>query len=88
MIFVSSLVIALALAYRFLGDYMYGVVSGTEHNAVERFVYKVIGVNPAAEQSWGIYTSSPPRWASQSRSRLCGASPARAPTTLAISGST
>jgi len=37
---------------------MYRVVSGSKHNAVERGIYKAIGVNPAAEQSWGTYARS------------------------------
>jgi K+-transporting ATPase ATPase A chain len=57
-IFIVSLVVALAASYRYLGDYMYRVVSGTKHSAVERVLYKVIGVNPAAEQSWGSYARS------------------------------
>ncbi|WP_117213133.1 potassium-transporting ATPase subunit KdpA [Allorhizocola rhizosphaerae] len=57
-LFVLSLVAALAVAYRFLGDYMHRVVTGTKHNVLERTVYKLIGVNPAAEQSWGSYARS------------------------------
>ncbi|HEX6683595.1 MAG TPA: potassium-transporting ATPase subunit KdpA [Candidatus Limnocylindrales bacterium] len=57
-IFILSLVAALAVAYRFLGDYLYRVVSGTKHSAVERGIYRTIGVNPAAEQSWGTYARS------------------------------
>src|SRR5262245_32571924 len=54
-IFILSLLVALAVAYRYLGDYMYRVVTGTKHNRLERGIYKAIGVNPAAEQSWGVY---------------------------------
>ena len=57
-IFILSLLVALAVAYRYLGDYMYRVVSGTKHSAVERGIYKAIGVNPEAEQSWGTYARS------------------------------
>jgi potassium-transporting ATPase potassium-binding subunit len=57
-IFILSLVAALAMAYRFLGDYMYRVVSGTRHAQVERVVYRLVGANPAAEQAWGVYARS------------------------------
>ena len=57
-IFLLSLLVALAIAYRYLGDYMYRVVSGSKHSAVERGIYKVIGVNPSSEQSWGTYARS------------------------------
>ena len=57
-IFVLSLIAALAAAYRYLGDYMYRVVSGTKHSRLERGLYRVIGVNPEAEQAWGVYARS------------------------------
>jgi K+-transporting ATPase ATPase A chain len=46
------------VAYRYLGDYMYRVVSGTRHSRVERVVYRLVGVNPAGEQTWGVYARS------------------------------
>ena len=57
-VFVVSLVLALAVAYRFLGDYLYGVVSSSRHLAVERGIYRAVGVNPDGEQSWGVYARS------------------------------
>ncbi|HEY2674262.1 MAG TPA: potassium-transporting ATPase subunit KdpA [Rugosimonospora sp.] len=57
-IFIASLVVALAVAYKPLGDYMYRVVSRTKHSVVERGIYRVIGVNPEGEQSWGVYARS------------------------------
>ncbi|HEY6596437.1 MAG TPA: potassium-transporting ATPase subunit KdpA [Asanoa sp.] len=57
-LFVLSLVAALGLAYRFLGDYIYRVVSGTRHAFVERVVYRAVGVNPDGEQTWGVYARS------------------------------
>jgi K+-transporting ATPase ATPase A chain len=57
-IFIVSLAVALAAAYRFFGDYMYRVVSGTRHSRVERGLYRLVGVNPAAEQTWGVYARS------------------------------
>ncbi len=58
LLFVASLLLALGISYRFLGDYMYSVVSGTKHSRAERAIYRIVGVNPAVEQSWGIYARS------------------------------
>ncbi|MEU4563381.1 potassium-transporting ATPase subunit KdpA [Actinoplanes sp. NPDC023936] len=57
-IFVLSLVAAVVVVYRPFGDHMYRVVSGTRHNAVERTVYRVVGVDPQAGQTWGVYARS------------------------------
>jgi K+-transporting ATPase ATPase A chain len=57
-LFAGSLVIALALVYRPLGDYMYRVYSGTRHARAERLIYRLIGVRPDAEQTWGVYARS------------------------------
>ncbi|MFG3600384.1 potassium-transporting ATPase subunit KdpA [Micromonospora chersina] len=54
-IFVLTLVAALIAVYRPFGDHMYRAVSGTRHSRVERVVYRLVGVNPAAEQSWPVY---------------------------------
>jgi potassium-transporting ATPase potassium-binding subunit len=40
-----------------LGAYMYRVYTREGTGRLERVVYRVIGVNPAAEQSWRRYTS-------------------------------
>jgi K+-transporting ATPase ATPase A chain len=58
LMFVASLLLALGVSYRFLGDYIYRVVSGTKHSRAERVIYRIVGVNPAVEQSWGIYARS------------------------------
>jgi K+-transporting ATPase ATPase A chain len=58
LLFVATLVVALAVAYRFLGDYLFRVVGGTRHSTVERGVYRLVGVNPDGEQSWGVYARS------------------------------
>jgi K+-transporting ATPase ATPase A chain len=52
------LVIVLAAAYRPLGDYLHVVVTGTKHSRVERGVHRLVGVNPTAEQAWGVYARS------------------------------
>ena len=57
-IFIVSLIVALAIAYRYFGDYMYRVVTGTKHSRVERLIYRTVGVNADAEQSWGVYARS------------------------------
>jgi potassium-transporting ATPase potassium-binding subunit len=57
-LFLVSLIVALAVSYRFLGDYMHTVVAGTRNSRVERGVYKLVGVNPSGEQSWGVYARS------------------------------
>jgi K+-transporting ATPase ATPase A chain len=57
-VFIASLVVVLALVHKPLGDYMYRVVSRTQHSVVERGIYRVIGVNPEGEQTWGGYARS------------------------------
>ncbi|WNF29727.1 potassium-transporting ATPase subunit KdpA [Streptomyces sp. C11-1] len=50
-----ALITALALAYRPLGDYMARVYSSEKHYRPEKWIYKVIGANPAAEMRWPAY---------------------------------
>lgn len=57
-VFILSLIVALAVAYRYLGDYMFRVVAAERHGRVERGIYKLLGVDPNAEQSWGVYARS------------------------------
>ncbi|MFJ8686485.1 potassium-transporting ATPase subunit KdpA [Micromonospora wenchangensis] len=57
-LFVVSLVVALAVAYRPVGDHLYRSVAGTRQSRVERGVFRLVGVNPAAGQSWGVYARS------------------------------
>jgi potassium-transporting ATPase potassium-binding subunit len=57
-IFILVLAAALVAAYRPFGDYMYRVMSGTKHSRVERGIYRLIGVDKKAEQSWGVYARS------------------------------
>ncbi|GII58773.1 potassium-transporting ATPase potassium-binding subunit [Planotetraspora thailandica] len=54
-LFAGSLLIAAALAYRPMGDYMYRVYSGSRHTRAERAVYRLVGVRPDAEQTWAAY---------------------------------
>jgi potassium-transporting ATPase potassium-binding subunit len=55
MIFIVSLIAALALVHKPFGDYMYRVYSTPRHSRVERGVYRLLGVRADAEQSWGVY---------------------------------
>ena len=57
-IFVGTLVLALALVHKPFGDYIARVVTGTRHLAVERGIYKLGGIDPEADQTWGRYLRS------------------------------
>ncbi|NEB41182.1 potassium-transporting ATPase subunit KdpA [Streptomyces sp. SID14515] len=50
-----ALIVALALAYRPLGDYMATVYSSEKNYTPEKWIYKVIGAHPAAEMRWPAY---------------------------------
>jgi K+-transporting ATPase ATPase A chain len=58
LLFLTLLVVALALAHVPLGDYMYHVYSSEKHWGSERFIYRIIGANPKSEQSWAAYARS------------------------------
>ena len=49
------LVAALAACYRPLGDYMARVFQSKKHLAVERVGYRLMGVDPDADQTWRAY---------------------------------
>lgn len=51
----TALIAALALAYRPLGDYMARVYSSEKSYRPEKWIYKAIGANPAAEMRWPSY---------------------------------
>jgi K+-transporting ATPase ATPase A chain len=57
-VFLLTLIAALALVHKPLGDYMYRVVTGKRHLAVERGVYRVGGIDAEADQTWGRYLRS------------------------------
>lgn len=57
-VFLAALVLALAVTHVPLGDYMYRVYNGDKHSRVERGIYRLIGADPAAEQTWGAYARS------------------------------
>ncbi|GII59499.1 potassium-transporting ATPase potassium-binding subunit [Planotetraspora thailandica] len=57
---IVALVVVLALCWRFLGAYMVAVYEGRVRwlAKVERPIYRVIGADPKAEQTWKRYASS------------------------------
>ncbi|MET8350738.1 potassium-transporting ATPase subunit KdpA [Micromonospora sp. NPDC005206] len=57
-IFVLALVAALVAVYKPFGDFMFRAVSSTRQSRVERGIFRLVGVNPAAEQTWGVYARS------------------------------
>lgn len=57
-LFIVSLVVALAAVYVPFGDYMYRVFTTAKHWRVERVIYRGVGVNPDGEQTWGVYARS------------------------------
>jgi potassium-transporting ATPase potassium-binding subunit len=52
---VAALVLLLVLVHRPLGDLMARMYTSTRHARVERGAYRLIGVDPDAEQSWPAY---------------------------------
>ena len=54
----ATLAAALVLLFRPLGDHMARVYTSRHDLKVERGFYRLIGVNPAAEQSWPAYLRS------------------------------
>ncbi|GAB3152345.1 potassium-transporting ATPase subunit KdpA [Microbacterium neimengense] len=52
---IATLLLALGLAYRPLGDLIAFVFTSPRHARIERGVYRVIGVDADAEQSWQAY---------------------------------
>jgi len=53
-----TLVVALGLAYRPLGDYIARIYTGQRDLAVERGTYRLIGVDPRSAQTWAAYLRS------------------------------
>ncbi|PPH39803.1 potassium-transporting ATPase subunit KdpA [Rathayibacter sp. AY1E3] len=52
---VATVGLAVALLHRPLGDHMFRVYTSTRDLALERGVYRLIGVDSAGEQSWRAY---------------------------------
>ncbi|WP_112263151.1 potassium-transporting ATPase subunit KdpA [Lentzea terrae] len=52
---VGVLIVALALAYRPLGDYMARVFQAEKHSRLELAIYRIGRIEPNAEQKWSTY---------------------------------
>lgn len=52
---IATLVLLLTLAHRPLGDYLAHVVTSRKHARVERGIYRLLGVDSGAEQTWSSY---------------------------------
>jgi potassium-transporting ATPase potassium-binding subunit len=55
---VVLLVAALAICYRPLGDYMARIFTSGKHLKPERAFYRLMGIDPDADQRWGTYARS------------------------------
>ena len=57
---IVALVVVLAVAWRFLGSYLVSVYEGRTRwlSVIERPIYRLIGVDPQAEQTWQRYAAS------------------------------
>jgi potassium-transporting ATPase potassium-binding subunit len=56
--FLVALIVALAAVHVPLGDYMYRVYTSDKDSRGERVIYRLIGADPKAEQTWGAYARS------------------------------
>ena len=52
------LVAALAICYKPLGDYIARIFMSPKHLRVEKFFYRVVGIDSEADQRWGTYARS------------------------------
>jgi K+-transporting ATPase ATPase A chain len=52
------LVAALAVCYKPLGDYIARIFTSDKHLRPERAVYRMMGIDPTADQRWGTYARS------------------------------
>jgi K+-transporting ATPase ATPase A chain len=52
------LVAALGVCYIPLGNYMAQIFTTDKHWRVERWIYRLVGVNPETDQRWGTYARS------------------------------
>ena len=57
-VMVAVLVAVLAVVHVPFGDYMARVYSSRRHLRVERGIYRLVGVDPDREQTWGVYARS------------------------------
>ncbi|MBI1351742.1 MAG: potassium-transporting ATPase subunit KdpA [Actinomycetales bacterium] len=54
----ALIVLALAIAYRPVGDYLARVVESPRHLGIEKLLYRVSGIDPNADQRWSAYVRS------------------------------
>lgn len=54
----ATLALVLTIIYRPLGDYMVRIYTSSRDTKVERGAYRLMGVNPAAGQTWQAYARS------------------------------
>jgi K+-transporting ATPase ATPase A chain len=57
-LFLASLIVALVAVHVPLGDYMFRVYTSNKDSRGERVIYRLIGADPKAEQTWGAYVRS------------------------------
>ena len=57
-LFLASLIIALAAVHVPLGDYIYRVYDSSKDWRAERVAYRLIGADSKSEQTWGAYARS------------------------------
>ncbi|TDC91246.1 potassium-transporting ATPase subunit KdpA [Actinomadura sp. 7K507] len=57
-LFIGSLILALAAVHVPLGDHMYRVFTSPRHLKAERAVYRIVGVDADAGQKWSVYARS------------------------------
>ncbi|BBY97131.1 hypothetical protein MFAL_05980 [Mycolicibacterium fallax] len=57
-LFPLVLIVALAVVHVPLGDYMYRIYTATRDTRGERIIYRLIGADPRAEQTWASYARS------------------------------
>lgn len=57
-IFLGTLIAALVLVHRPLGDYMARTLTGKKHLRIERVIYRAGGIDADADQTWGAYLRS------------------------------
>ena len=55
---IALLVAALAVVYRPLGDHMYRTFTTDTDWRAERLIYRIGGIDPRADQRWGVYARS------------------------------
>ena len=55
---IGALLAALALCYRPLGDYLARTFTTEKDLRVERVIYRVVGVDPRADQRWQVYATA------------------------------